>query len=158
MALQDINLQIHEGEFVFLIGHSGAGKSTMLNLLLRAVFPTRGQVWFAGENLARYRLSRLPYHRRRIGMVFQNHLLLPGLSAYENVAFALQVIGAPPRAIPDRATSALRQVGLAHKRNNLPIQLSVGEQQRVSVARALVTNPPVLLADEPTGNLDVDTA
>lgn len=153
-ALDNVDLHIKRGEFVFLIGHSGAGKSTLLNLLVRRITPTSGQIYVAGENLTKYRHGRVAFHRRRIGVVFQDTLLLTGMTALENVAFALRVVGAPPRSIEERATQALRLVGLGHKRRSYPIQLSAGEQQRVAIARALVTNPPVLIADEPTGNLD----
>ena len=153
-ALDNVDLHIKRGEFIFLIGHSGAGKSTFLNLLIRRIAPTSGQIYVGGENLSKYRGGRVAFHRRRIGVVFQDTMLLNGVTALENVTFALRVVGAPPRSIEERATQALRMVGLAHKRRSYPIQLSVGEQQRVAIARALVTNPPILIADEPTGNLD----
>lgn len=154
LALEDITLHVAKGEFMYLVGHSGAGKSSFMNLVLKRALPTRGEVRVAGEALSSYRGRRTPLLRRRIGTVFQDNLLLPHLSAYDNVAFALRVTGVPQREWSNRVGVALRTVGLAHKKAALPIQLSLGEQQRVAIARAIVSDPPLLLADEPTGNLD----
>ena len=158
LALDDVNLHIHKGEFVYLTGHSGAGKSSFLNLVIKRIKPTRGQVYVAGEPLARYRAGRVSAHRRRIGMVFQDHLLLDHLTVMANITFAMRITGVPGREWEERATRVLRTVGLAHKKQAFPIQLSLGERQRVAIARAVVTNPPLLLADEPTGNLDPDVS
>lgn len=156
-ALRDLDFRIRKGEFVYITGHSGAGKSTLLALILRRIVPSEGAVYILGQDLAKLREARLPFLRRRIGMVFQDHRLLPNLSALENLVFALRAIGERGN-LEQRALLALRQVSLAHKRKAYPIELSMGEQQRVAIARALVTNPPLLLCDEPTGNLDPDTS
>lgn len=156
-ALKDVDFQIAKGEFVYVTGHSGAGKSTMLSLMLRRVLATDGTVSVGGQDVARLAESRLPYLRRSIGMIFQDHRLLGHLSALDNLTFALRAIGARGNH-EQRAMTALRQVSLAHKRKAFPIELSLGEQQRVAIARAMVTDAPLLLADEPTGNLDPDTA
>ncbi len=156
-ALKDVDFRIDKGEFVYVTGHSGAGKSTLLALMLRRIVATEGSVHVAGYDVARLRESRLPALRRSIGMVFQDHRLLDHLSAMENLTFALRAVGGRGNH-EQRALQALRQVGLAHKRKAYPIELSLGEQQRVAIARGLVTDAPLLLADEPTGNLDPDTA
>ena len=156
-ALKDVDFRIRKGEFVYIVGHSGAGKSTVLSLLLRRIVPTEGVVAIAEQDLSRLRDTQLPLLRRRIGMVFQDHRLLPKLSALDNLTFALRATGFRGNQ-EQRALGALRQVGLAHKRKAYPIELSLGEQQRIAIARALVTNPPLLLCDEPTGNLDPDTS
>ncbi|EYB66602.1 cell division ATP-binding protein FtsE [Deinococcus phoenicis] len=156
LALDDLSLQVAKGEFVYLVGHSGAGKSSFMNLVLKRALPTRGEVRIAGEALTRYRGRRTALLRRRIGTVFQDNLLLDHLNAYDNVAFTLRVTGVPQREWAGRVTTALRTVGLEHKKYALPVQLSQGEQQRVAIARAIVADPPLLLADEPTGNLDPD--
>ena len=156
-ALKDVDFRITKGEFVYITGHSGAGKSTLLSLILRRITPSEGEVYIVGQDIAKVRTSKLPHLRRKIGMVFQDHRLLANLSAIENLIFALRAVGERGN-LEQRATQALRQVGLAHKRNALPIELSLGEQQRVAISRALVTNPPLLLCDEPTGNLDPDTS
>ncbi len=158
LALDDLDLHVQKGEFVYLVGHSGAGKSSFLGLILKRTLPTRGQVYVAGEPLTRFRGRRTAMHRRRIGMVFQDNLLLPHMSVYDNITLALRVTGIPAREWPNRATSALKLVGLEHKKHALPLQLSQGEQQRVAIARAVVTDPPLLLADEPTGNLDPENS
>lgn len=158
LALEDLNVDVKRGEFVYLTGHSGAGKSSFLNLVIKRIKPTKGQVYVNNEPLARYRGGRVALHRRRIGMVFQDHQLLEHLSVFENVAFALRITGVSAREWPERVTHVLRMVGLAHKKNVYPIQLSQGERQRVAIARAVVTNPLLLLADEPTGNLDPDVS
>ena len=153
-ALDDVNIEIYPGEFVFLVGHSGSGKTTLLNTLLRNVKPTSGRVLVAGQDLMRIETRRIPYLRRQIGAVFQDYKLLPNKTAYENVAFALQCIGKPRGVIRAQVPEVLRLVGLADQMDSLPDQLSGGEQQRVSVARAMVNRPPLLICDEPTGNLD----
>ncbi len=155
-ALRDVDFRIRKGEFAYITGHSGAGKSTLLALLLRRIAPTEGQVYVNGQDVSRLRDGRLPYLRRHIGMVFQDHRLLAHLSAIENLQFALRATSRRGN-MEQRALLALRQVGLAHKRKAYPIELSLGEQQRVAIARAMVTDPALLLADEPTGNLDPDT-
>ncbi len=153
-ALFDLNLEIKKGEFVFLVGHSGAGKSSLLNLILKRLEPTSGAVYFAGENLKALRGDRIALHRRRIGAVFQDHRLLKDRTVEENLLFALHVLGVPRSEWETRVTRVLRQVGIVHKKRAYPEELSVGEAQRVAIARALVGDPQVLLADEPTGNLD----
>lgn len=153
-ALDDVNIEIYPGEFVFLVGHSGSGKTTLLNTLLRNVKPTSGRVLVAGQDLMRIKNRRIPYLRRQIGAVFQDYKLLPNKTAYENVAFALQCIGKPRGVIRAQVPEVLRLVGLADQMDSLPDQLSGGEQQRVSIARAMVNRPPLLICDEPTGNLD----
>ncbi len=153
-ALTDINLHVEKGEFVFLTGPSGAGKSTLLKLLFLAERPTRGQVLVGGRNIARLRESGIPYLRRNIGVVFQDFKLLPRRSVADNVAFTLDVLGTPRAEVRKRVLAMLRKVGLEHKADVLPPRLSGGEQQRVVIARALVNDPAILLADEPTGNLD----
>lgn len=157
-ALEDINLHVRKGEFVFLVGPTGAGKTTLLKLIFREELPTRGQVIFNGRNIARLRPREVPYLRRRIGIVFQDFRLLPTKTVYENVAFALEVTGAPGREIRRRVPEALRLVGLEEKMCAFPAQLSGGEQQRVGIARAIVNSPTLLVADEPTGNLDPHTS
>lgn len=158
LALDDVSLQIGKGEFAYLVGHSGAGKSSFMNLVLKRALPTRGEVRVAGQSLKHYRGRRTALLRRRMGTVFQDNLLLPHLNAYDNVAFALRVTGVPGREWPGRVAAALRTVGLEHKKYALPVQLSQGEQQRVAIARAIVSDPPLLLADEPTGNLDPENS
>ena len=153
-ALDDVNIAIYPGEFVFLVGHSGSGKTTLLNTMLRNVKPTSGRVLVAGQDLMRIKNRRIPFLRRQIGAVFQDYKLLPNRTAYENVAFALQCIGKPRGVIRAQVPEVLRLVGLADQMHSLPDQLSGGEQQRVSVARAMVNRPPLLICDEPTGNLD----
>ena len=153
-ALDDVNIEIYPGEFVFLVGHSGSGKTTLLNTLLRNVKPTSGRVLVAGQDLMRIKNRRIPYLRRQIGAVFQDYKLLPNKTAYENVAFALQCIGKPRGVIRAQVPEVLRLVGLADQMDSLPDQLSGGEQQRVSVARAMVNRPPLLICYQPTGNLD----
>ena len=156
-ALKNVDFLIEKGEFLYITGHSGAGKSTLLSLILRRVTPTEGSVFILGQDLSKLRTNRLPHLRRRIGMVFQNHRLLPTMSALDNLVFALRATGERGN-LEHRSLLALRQVALAHKRKAYPVELSLGEQQRVAIARAMVTNPPLLLCDEPTGNLDPDTS
>jgi cell division transport system ATP-binding protein len=157
-ALDDVSLGIEKGEFVFLIGSSGSGKSTVLRLLLREELPTTGVVTVDGRNLGKMPNRRVPDLRRRIGCVFQDFRLLPKKNVYENVAFALEVINKSPRAIRRTVPEVLDLVGLEGKAQRMPNELSGGEQQRVAIARAFVNRPLVLLADEPTGNLDPDTS
>lgn len=153
-ALDDVNIEIYPGEFVFLVGHSGSGKTTLLNTMLRNVKPTSGRVMVAGQDLMKIKNRKIPFLRRQIGAVFQDYKLLPNRTAYENVAFALQCIGKPKAVIKAQVPEVLRLVGLGDQMDSLPDQLSGGEQQRVSVARAMVNRPPLLICDEPTGNLD----
>ncbi len=153
-ALEDVSLDIYPGEFVFVVGHSGSGKSTFLRLLTRELRATSGKVMVAGQELTRLRNRKVPYLRRQIGTVYQDFKLLPDKTVYENVSFALECIGKPRSVIKAQVPEVLRLVGLAEKMDNYPDQLSGGEQQRVSVARAMVNRPPLLVCDEPTGNLD----
>ena len=153
-ALDDVNLAIYPGEFVFLVGHSGSGKSTMLNTIIRDVKPTSGRILVAGQDLTKIKNRKVPYLRRQIGTVFQDYKLLPNKTVYENVAFALQCIGKPRAVIRAQVPEVLRLVGLGDRMDSFPDELSGGEQQRVSVARAMVNRPPLLVCDEPTGNLD----
>ncbi len=157
-ALDKVTLKIKKGEFIFLVGPSGAGKSTFVRLLLREELPTEGRIVVHGVETGRLRPREVPFFRRRIGMVFQDFRLLPERTVSENVAFALRVVEVPRREIYRRVPQVLHLVGLAHKSRAKPAELSGGEQQRVALARALVNNPPILLADEPTGNLDPETS
>jgi cell division transport system ATP-binding protein len=158
VALRDVSVEVRPGEFVFLTGESGAGKSTFLRLLYREEVPTVGEVWVGGKNLNRMKRKEVPFLRRRIGVVFQDFRLLPQKTVFDNVAFALQVIEVPRREILRRVPETLKLVGLEDKARFYPHQLSGGEQQRVALARAVVNRPMLLLADEPTGNLDPRTA
>ena len=153
-ALDDVNIEIYPGEFVFLVGHSGSGKTTLLSTMMRDVKPTSGRVLVAGQDLMRIKNRKVPFLRRQIGAVFQDFKLLPNKTAYENVAFALECIGKPKAVIRSQVPEVLRLVGLADQMDSMPDQLSGGEQQRVAVARAMVNRPPLLICDEPTGNLD----
>lgn len=157
-ALNDITLHISKGEFVFLVGPSGAGKTTLIKLICREELPSRGQVLFNGKNIARYKGKEIPLLRRKIGMVFQDFRLLPKKTVFENVAFALQIAGMGRKEIRKTVPPVLKMVGLEDKANMLPAQLSGGEQQRACIARAIVNRPPLIIADEPTGNLDPDTS
>ena len=158
VALQDCSVEIDKGEFVFLVGPSGSGKTTFIRLLLREEMPDSGRIWEAGKEIGHLAKWRIPYLRRNIGCVFQDFRLLPNKTVFENVAFALEVIGRPKHVITTQVPQVLDLVGLAKKRDNLPHELSGGEQQRVAVARAFVNRPLILLADEPTGNLDPKTS
>jgi cell division transport system ATP-binding protein len=158
VALRDIAVDVQKGEFVFLVGPSGSGKSTFLRLLLKEEEPTEGRIWVAGKDIAQLSSWKVPYLRRNIGCVFQDYKLLPNKTVYENVAFALEVIGRPKHVVHTQVPQILDLVGLSKKRDNLPTELSGGEQQRVSIARAFVNRPLILLADEPTGNLDPSTS
>ena len=157
-ALSDVSLQIFAGEFLFLVGHSGSGKSTFIKLLTREIKPTQGHIYVADEDLTTMRNWRVPYLRRNIGCVFQDFKLLPNKTVFENVAFALEVIGKSKHVVKTQVPEVLRLVGLQDKFKKLPDQLSGGEQQRVSIARAIVNRPPLLICDEPTGNLDPQTS
>lgn len=157
-ALNDVNLQIEDGEFVFIVGDSGSGKSTMIKLLLKELEPTSGTITVNGRQLGRIRRKQIPKFRRGIGVVFQDFRLLKDRSVYDNVAFAQKVIGEPNSRIRKRVPQMLSLVGLAAKYRSYPKQLSGGEQQRVAIARALINQPSILLADEPTGNLDNNNA
>ncbi|MDQ3570661.1 MAG: cell division ATP-binding protein FtsE [Actinomycetota bacterium] len=157
VALRDCSVDIQKGEFVFLVGPSGSGKSTFLRLLTKEEHPDGGRIWVAGKDIGELNNWKVPYLRRNIGSVFQDFKLLPTKSVYENVAFALEVIGRPKHVISAQVNQILDLVGLAKKHKNRPHELSGGEQQRVSIARAFVNRPLILLADEPTGNLDPNT-
>ncbi|MGO1384573.1 MAG: cell division ATP-binding protein FtsE [Arachnia sp.] len=157
-ALRNINLEIERGEFVFLVGQSGSGKSTFLRLILREYRPTKGTLYVAGKNLGTLNQWKVPALRRQIGTVFQDFRLLPGKTVYENVAFALQVTGRSTKEIRQIVPETLETVGLTGKANRLNEELSGGEQQRVAIARAFVNRPQILIADEPTGNLDPETS
>lgn len=157
-ALSEVNINIESGEFVFLVGPSGAGKSTFIKMLIKEVDPTIGEIVVAGRKLSTITRRQIPYYRRKIGMVFQDFRLIPTLNVYENVAFAMRVVEASPKEIRKRVPMVLSLVGLSHKYKMFPNELSGGEQQRVALARAIVNNPSVLICDEPTGNLDPETA
>src|SRR2546426_5971117 len=158
VALEDVSLEIGEGEFVFVVGPSGSGKSTMIRLLLKEEEPTKGEIFVAGKNIGKLSTWKVPYLRRNVGTVFQDFKLLSDKTVYENVAFALDVIGKPKHVIKSRVPEILDLVGLGDKLKHYPNELSGGEQQRVSIARSFVNRPLILLADEPTGNLDPATS
>jgi cell division transport system ATP-binding protein len=158
VGLQNASLRIGRGEFVFLVGPTGCGKSTCIRLLMKELEATKGEIDIAGKTLGEIPRSRVPYLRRNIGTVFQDYKLLPNRTVYDNVAYSLQVIGESRQEIRRKVPDILRMVGLSTKLHNLPDELSGGEQQRVSIARAFVNHPPLLLADEPTGNLDPETS
>ena len=157
-ALNGINLHVQKGEFVFIVGKSGSGKSTLIKLLLKELDPTSGKIYVNKKYLNKLTRKKLPYLRRDIGVVFQDFRLLPDKTVYENVAFAMYIVRATPKHIRRQVPMVLAMVGLSDKANVYPNELSGGEQQRVALARALVNNPSMLIADEPTGNLDPDTA
>ena len=158
IALSDVSVDIAEGDFVFVVGPSGAGKSTFIKLIFREEWPTNGQIFVNGRNITELSLREVPFLRRGLGIVFQDYRLLPNKSVHENVAFAMEVIEAPRREIQKRVNHVLELVGLRDLARNLPSELSGGEQQRVAIARAIVNKPRVVIADEPTGNLDPDTS
>lgn len=158
VALRDVNIRIENGEFVFLIGSSGAGKTTITKILMREENATSGQVFLDGKDVTAVKDKDIPYLRRRMGVVFQDFRLLEDRTVYENVEFAMQIVGASRREIRRRVPTVLNMVGLNYKAKMFPRQLSGGEQQRVALARALVNNPSLLIADEPTGNLNPETA
>ena len=157
-ALSNIDLDVQKGEFIFLVGSSGAGKSTLVKLLLKEEEATSGKIYLRDLDITKVPNRRIPFIRRNIGVVFQDFRLLPNKTVYENVAFAMEIVGAHPKEIRRRVPMILSMVDLSRKASSFPDQLSGGEQQRVSIARAIVNNPPVLIADEPTGNLDPETA
>jgi len=157
-ALRDVSLNIEKGEFVFLVGASGSGKSTFIRLLNREEHPTSGRIWVAGKDVAKLNSAKVPYLRRNIGCIFQDFKLLENKTVFANVAFALEVIGRPRSVIATQVPAILELVGLKDKEHRMPDELSGGEQQRVSIARAFVNRPLILLADEPTGNLDPATS
>jgi cell division transport system ATP-binding protein len=156
-ALEDIKIKIDRGEFACLVGPSGAGKSTLVRLLIREEFPTKGKIFVAGRNISHLKAHELPFFRRKVGVVFQDYKLLPQKTVWENVAYALEVCDALPTEIRTRVPKILSLVGLSERPSNYPDQLSGGERQRVAIARAMVHMPKILLADEPTGNLDPQT-
>ena len=158
VAVEDVSFDVNKGEFVFLVGPSGSGKSTLLRLMSREEVATEGDVWVAGRNVTEMPASRVPFLRRSLGNVFQDYKLLLNKTVFENVAFALEVIGKPRHVINEQVPFVLDLVGLADKSERFPNQLSGGEQQRVSIARAFVNRPLIMLADEPTGNLDPATS
>lgn len=158
VALQDINVRIEQGEFVFIVGPSGAGKSTFFKMLFREVLPSSGKVIVNGHDLVKMTDKEIPYFRRQLGIVFQDYRLLPDRTVYDNVAFAMQVIETPYRKIKRRVNDVLDLVGLRKRAHSYPTELSGGEQQRIAIARAIVNDPILLIADEPTGNLDPETS
>lgn len=153
-ALSDINIKINKGEFVFIVGSSGAGKSTFMKLIMREETANTGEVWVNGYNLTAMKRNKIPMLRRTMGIVFQDFRLIPTMNVFDNVAFAMHVIGASSRKIRKDVSRALSKVGLGHKARSMPSELSGGEQQRVGLARALVNSPALIIADEPTGNVD----
>ncbi|MCT4619241.1 MAG: cell division ATP-binding protein FtsE [Marinisporobacter sp.] len=158
VALSNISIHIKKGDFAFIVGPSGAGKSTFIKLLLKEIEPTRGKITIHGMDITRLSTRKIPDLRRKIGVVFQDFRLLPNKTVYENVAFAMEIIEASPKEIRRQVPTILAMVGLSGKARMYPHELSGGEQQRVSIARAIVNSPSVLIADEPTGNLDPETA
>ncbi|MDN5323302.1 MAG: cell division transport system ATP-binding protein [Clostridia bacterium] len=158
LGLDNISVSIDKGEFVFLVGPSGAGKSTFTRLLIREALPTKGQIMVDGKSIVRMKQREIPHLRRKIGFIFQDFRLLQDRTVYENVAFALEVMGTPVSEVKRRVPSVLELVGIGDKYDCFPEELSGGEQQRVAIARAIVNNPSLLIADEPTGNLDPDTS
>ncbi|MEH7439270.1 cell division ATP-binding protein FtsE [Neobacillus drentensis] len=157
-AINGIDVRINQGEFVYVVGPSGAGKSTFIKMMYREEVPTTGTIMMNGVNLAKLKMKKVPLFRRNLGVVFQDFKLLQNLTVYENVAFALEVIEAQPKYIRKRVMEVLDLVGLKHKIKMLPSELSGGEQQRVSIARSIVNSPKIMIADEPTGNLDPETS
>ena len=158
VPLQDVNVHIEPGEFVFVVGPSGAGKSTFIKMLFREVLPTTGSIFVNGMDILSLSPKEIPFMRRQLGIIFQDYRLLPDRTVYENVAFAMQVIEAPHRKIKRQVMNMLDLVGLRHRANAYPNELSGGEQQRIAIARAIVNDPVFVIADEPTGNLDPETS
>lgn len=158
VALQNVDIHIKPGEFVFVVGPSGAGKSTFIKMLFREVLPTTGSIFVNGKDILSMTPKEIPYLRRQLGIIFQDYRLLPDRTVYENVAFAMQVIETPRRKIKRRVLNVLELVGLRHRANAYPNELSGGEQQRIAIARAIVNDPIMVIADEPTGNLDPETS
>ncbi|MDD3593527.1 MAG: cell division ATP-binding protein FtsE [Candidatus Gastranaerophilales bacterium] len=157
-ALKDVNLEIAKGDFVFLVGSSGAGKSTLMKLLYREELPSEGKVYVGGVDVSRISTAKVPNLRRCMGIIFQDYKLLPNQTVYDNVAYVIRTLGMSSRDIDMRVKGAVKIVGLSHKLHSRPTELSGGEQQRVGIARAIVNGPPLLIADEPTGNLDPATS
>jgi cell division transport system ATP-binding protein len=157
-ALKEVNLHIRKGDFTFLVGPSGAGKSTLTRLLIREELPSKGQILVDGRSLIRMKQREIPYYRRKIGFIFQDFRLLMERTVYENVAFAMEAIELPRNEVKERVPAVLEMVGLKDKLNSYPHQLSGGQQQRVCIARAIINNPFIIIADEPTGNLDPETS
>ena len=157
-AIYDLDLNVKKGDFIFIIGASGSGKSTLIKMLYREEKPNKGSIIIGGVDVAKLKNRKVYKHRRKLGIVFQDFKLLPKLTVYENVAFALEILGMPKDEIRKKVMKALESVGLKNKAKNYPDQLAGGEQQRVAIARAIVNNPKLLLCDEPTGNLDPDTS
>lgn len=158
LALKNVNLTIEKGDFAFLVGPSGSGKSTLIKMLFKEIELTNGRLFLNDTNVTNLKKQQIPFYRRKIGVIFQDFKLIPTLNVYENVAFALRVTGASNKDIRKKVPTALLLVGLSNKYKSFPNELSGGEQQRVSIARAIVNNPSLLIADEPTGNLDPETA
>ncbi|GKS14133.1 cell division ATP-binding protein FtsE [Paenibacillus chitinolyticus] len=157
-ALRGIDVKVDRNEFVYIVGPSGAGKSTFMKMIYREERPTKGQIFVNGFNIEKLKQRKIPYVRRNIGVIFQDYRLLPKMTVYENISFAMEVIEAPKKLIKKRTMEVLDLVHLKDKANSLPGQLSGGEQQRIAIARAIVNNPAVIVADEPTGNLDPETS
>ncbi len=157
-AVVDVSLNISQGEFVYVIGATGSGKSTLLRMITREILPSRGTITVGDFDLKRIRKSEIPYYRRDVGLVAQDFKLIPSLTVYENIAFVMEIMGMPKKTVSQRAKEVINQVGLWRRRNMKPEQLSGGEQQRVAIARALANSPSLFIADEPTGNLDFNTA
>jgi len=158
LALDSVSFSLDAGEFVFLVGPSGAGKSTLLKLIYLGEFPTSGEIRYLDWSTENITADEIPLLRRKVGVIFQDFKLLPEKTAYENIAFALRAVGTPRKKIRKRTNELLQSVGLSHKRDSYPPQLSGGEKQRISIARAIALSPPLILADEPTGDLDQETA
>lgn len=158
VALQDVNLKINKGEFVFLVGSSGAGKSTFIKLITKEIDPTSGTLFKSGTNITHMHKRRVPYFRRSLGIIFQDYRLLPNETVYENIAFAMRIIGKRNREIKRNVPLLLNLVGLSERAKHFPMELSGGEQQRVAIARAVANSPDLLICDEPTGNLDPETS
>ncbi|MFZ7131629.1 MAG: cell division ATP-binding protein FtsE [Eubacteriales bacterium] len=158
LALSNINIQIKKGEFVFIVGKSGAGKTTFMKMVLKELDPTSGSIYVDNQNITKIKNKEIPYYRRKLGVVFQDFRLLTDKTVYENVAFAMEIVEKSRSEIDGRVPDALKQVGLSHRAHYYPDQLSGGEQQRVSLARAIINNPRLIICDEPTGNLDPKTS
>lgn len=158
LALDNISLKIDRGEFVFIVGKSGAGKTTFMKMILKELEPTSGELYIANQNITRIKNREIPYYRRKLGVVFQDFRLLTNKTVYENIAFAMEILGKGKNEIENKVPEALKEVGLSHRSKYFPDQLSGGEQQRVSIARAIINDPKLVICDEPTGNLDPQTS